>query len=449
MINKQAQTVLVVGYGRFGQLLARILKSDFNVLVTNRSNKQQLVQGQGLKWVEPAQGIRLAQTIFYCVPIKAFGLVLKSHQPFYRQVETSKTLIDVLSVKVHAQQVFKQFLPSNCQAILTHPMFGPDSVSQHGLQGLPMVMNQFKSNDETYLFWKNYFANKGLKIQEMTPAEHDKAAAYSQGVAHFIGRVLGDFGLQPSAIDTLGAKKLQEIMNQTCNDSWQLFTDLQTRNPYTKEMRVKLGQSLDRVYQKLLPKRVNSQAWVFGIQGGKGSFNHQALDYYLQKNEINHYQVKYLHTTERVLAELHRGNIDYGQFAIHNSVVGVVQESVQAMANYKFKIESEFQIKIEHCLMKRKDVALDQITQIMTHPQVIKQCQQNIEQRLSDYELISGEGELIDHAKVAEQLSRGEIDQTIAVMGPKKLAEIYDLEVVMSGLQDSKNNLTSFMMVSN
>lgn len=449
MKNDQRKTVLIVGYGRFGQLLAQILKSDFRVLVTNRSNKRQLAQDQGVSWIKTAEGIKQAQTIFYCVPIKALGPVLKEHQPLYQQLDQEKTLIDVLSVKVHSQRVFDKFLVENCQAILTHPMFGPDSVSQHGLKGLPMMMNQFKSSKKTYLFWRNYFASQGIKIQEMSAAEHDRRAAYSQGVAHFIGRVLGDFGLKSSTIDTLGAKKLLEIMTQTCNDTWELFVDLQTKNPYTKEMRVKLGQSLDKIYQELLPERVNPKTLIFGIQGGKGSFNHQALGYYLQKNRIFKYQVKYLYTTKRVLEELYQGNIDFGQFAMHNSVGGVVQESVQAMAAYKFKIKSQFQIKIEHCLMKRKDVELRHIKKIMTHPQVIKQCQKNIDKYLSNYEVVSGSDELIDHAKVAQQLARGKLDRMIAVLGPEKLSKIYDLEVVQRGLQDQDNNLTSFMMVCN
>ncbi len=65
----------------------------------------------------------------------------------------------------------------------------------------------------------------------MTPDEHDREAAFTQGVAHYIGRVLSDLGIQRSPIGTVGYNKLLEIVEQTCNDPWQLFLDLQRYNP--------------------------------------------------------------------------------------------------------------------------------------------------------------------------------------------------------------------------
>jgi prephenate dehydrogenase len=85
----------------------------------------------------------------------------------------------------------------------------------------------------------------------MTPDEHDKMVAYSQGITHYIGRVLSDLNLKPTLINTLGYQKLLEIMQQTCNDSWQLFIDLQKYNPYTKNMRIDLQRSIERIYKSL------------------------------------------------------------------------------------------------------------------------------------------------------------------------------------------------------
>ena len=38
----------------------------------------------------------------------------------------------------------------------------------------------------------------GLVIQEMTTHEHDREAAYTQGITHFIGRTLNELNLHPS-----------------------------------------------------------------------------------------------------------------------------------------------------------------------------------------------------------------------------------------------------------
>jgi hypothetical protein len=57
--------------------------------------------------------------------------------------------------------------------------------------------------------------------------------------------------LEPAAVSSLGYKKLLEIIEQTCNDSWQLFLDLQRFNPYTPAMRQKLDQALEALKANL------------------------------------------------------------------------------------------------------------------------------------------------------------------------------------------------------
>lgn len=72
----------------------------------------------------------------------------------------------------------------------------------------------------------------------------------------------------------------------------------------------------------------NLDKLLLGIQGGKGSFNEEAAIYYLNKLEIHSYELIYLHTSKNVLSELNAGKINRGQFAIHNTLGGVVDESI-------------------------------------------------------------------------------------------------------------------------
>ena len=246
----------------------------------------------------------------------------------------------------------------------------------------------------------------------------------------------------------MDAKKLLEVKEQTCNDTWELFTNLQHYNPYTKNMRINLGEAYEKLYNKLIPKQKNNDYVTIGIQGGKGSFNEEAINYYLKQNGIDNYKiVVYLYTSKNVLQSLYEGDIDQGLFAIHNSVGGIVMESVKAMAQYKFSIIEEFAIKISHALMIRKDAKLDDITSIMAHPQVFAQCNETLKQKYPNLKQTSGVGELIDHALVAKQLNENKLPKNIATMGSKILAELYDLTVVEDNLQDAKQNDTSFLLV--
>ena len=441
------KTISIIGFGRFGHTLLRLFGNDFNITIYShgkRKNNEKLASN--VKFTNNLKQVYESDVIFYCVPIPVFENVIKGHKKYF---SGANLLIDVLSVKLHAQSVFNKYLKdTKVQAMLTHPMFGPDS-SKNGFVGLPLIIDKFKASSTNYNFWKSYFQRKKLNVIEMSAKEHDKLAAQSQGVAHFIGRVLAEYKLKPTKIDSTGAKKLQEIMDQTCNDTWELFEGLQNYNPYTKSMRIKLGKSYDKIYSKLLPDRINPGKITIGIQGGVGSFNEQAINFYIDKDKIDRSKViiKYLYTSERVLSELQKGNIDYGQFAMHNSVGGIVQESVYALAKYKVKIVEKFGIKIPHYLMKRKDVDISKLNSIMTHPQVFAQCKKTLIKKYPHLKQIIGKGDLIDNAKAAEAVATGKVPKTTAYLVPKILSKIYDLEIIDENLQDDKENFTSFLIM--
>ena len=114
-----------------------------------------------------------------------------------------------------------------------------------------MILWPVRAKQETHDYWKNFFSGIGLHVVGMSPEEHDREAAFTQGITHYIGRVISDLNLGESTIATLGYKKLLEITEQTCNDPWQLFLDLQRYNPYTREMRRQLHQSLEKMLSKL------------------------------------------------------------------------------------------------------------------------------------------------------------------------------------------------------
>ncbi|MFO8065575.1 MAG: prephenate dehydrogenase/arogenate dehydrogenase family protein, partial [Spirochaetia bacterium] len=168
-------------------------------------------------------------------------------------------VVDTCSVKLYPVDVMRRHLPEEVGILATHPMFGPDS-AKNGIEGLPLIYWPERSvaRDEHGAqgggeepggvdWWPEWFASVGLRTIRMSPDEHDHEAAYTQGITHFIGRVLDDLSVRPSPIGTVGYQKILDVVEQTCNDPLQLFLDLQRYNPYTTEMRAKLKASLERV----------------------------------------------------------------------------------------------------------------------------------------------------------------------------------------------------------
>jgi prephenate dehydrogenase len=230
----------VYGLGRFGSFWAKLLAEHFPVRAYNRNPARPTPEGVERVALEE---LASCDTIFLCVAISAMEPAARELAPY---LGSANTVVDTCSVKVHPAEVMRRELPEETGILATHPMFGPDSAGQ-GVAGLPLIYWPERLDEERTAFWVDWFDELGLRTIRMSPDEHDHEAAYTQGITHFIGRVLDDLSVRPSSIGTVGYQKILDVVEQTCNDPVQLFLDLQRFNPYTTEMRAKLKASLERV----------------------------------------------------------------------------------------------------------------------------------------------------------------------------------------------------------
>lgn len=228
--------IVVYGMGRFGFFWASLLAERFNVSGYSRSRR---AFPEGVPEIKEEQ-LGEFDVVFLCCAISAVEDVLKR---IASVLKYDAVVIDTCSVKVEPVRLMLKHLPASCGIIATHPMFGPDS-GRNGVKGLPIVYHPVRDINGSGHFWNDVFVGMGLKIHRMTPDQHDEEAAFTQGITHFIGRVLKELELKDSRIATLGYRKLQEIVEQTCNDPVQLFMDLQKYNPHTSEMRIQLKKAL-------------------------------------------------------------------------------------------------------------------------------------------------------------------------------------------------------------
>ena len=228
--------VSIIGFGRFGAMLHSLLSKGFEVDVydinpINNSDINEVTLENAL----------LNETIFIAVPIRDFeDLIIQISD----KISEGKTIIDVCSVKVYPKKVMTANIPSDVDIIATHPLFGPDSLKD---SGSIMTMESVRDSYDRYDFWKNYFSSQNIIIEEISAEEHDMMAAKSQGLTHFVGRIIDDFGTSQTRIDTEGYKALHKLVNQTCNDSWELFEDIQNYNPYTNKMISELNGSFKKI----------------------------------------------------------------------------------------------------------------------------------------------------------------------------------------------------------
>ena len=234
----------VYGLGRFGAFWATQLAKKVEVVGYNRSKRDISLEGVTLVDFET---LCKSDVLFLCVSISSLQEVLHAIKDFLGE---NTVVIDTCSVKVYPAMLMKEILKESQPLLATHPMFGPDS-AKDGVQGLPLVFYPLRCNADQSMYWKELFTNMAIDVIEMSPEQHDKEAAYSQGVTHFVGRMLDELHLNPTKLATVGYKRLMSIVEQTCNDPIQLFYDLQRYNPYANMMREELKDATDKILSRL------------------------------------------------------------------------------------------------------------------------------------------------------------------------------------------------------
>ena len=103
-----------------------------------------------------------------------------------------------------------------------------------------------------------------------------------------------------------------------------------------------------------------------------------------------------------------------------------------------------FDIDIKQSLIAQKGVAKKYIKTITSHEQALRQCKEYLKEhwrgtRLKEYE---------DTAKAAEDLAQGNLPKTTAVIASATAAKIYKLKILEAGIQDLKENFTTFIAAS-
>lgn len=233
----------VYGLGRFGEFWASQLAAFHTVLGWSRNRSRPTPPGVCRVSEEECLA---APVVVLCVTISAMEEVLGK---IAGHLAPGTLVMDTCSVKTYPSNLMIRLLPPEIEILATHPMFGPDS-GMNGIADLPIVLSPLRVNEKNAEFWRTSFENMGLRVVDMSPRQHDNEVAFSQGITHFVGRVLGELNLNSSMIGTTAYRGLLEIVRQTCNDPWELFVDLQRFNPHTATMRSRLRTVINTMLDK-------------------------------------------------------------------------------------------------------------------------------------------------------------------------------------------------------
>ena len=234
------KTVGIIGFGRFGQLVAKHLKKYFQVFVNDKIDKRKEAEKIGVNFTS-LEKCATKDIVLLCVSISDFEDVLRQIIPYLKK----ETIVaDVCSVKEKPVKVMKIFVPKKCECIGMHPLFGPDT-AKNGLKGKKIVLCPVRTKQLMQI--KNFLTKLGLIVIVSTPEEHDKQMAKSLALIHLLGRSLNKVGVNDVEMTTPTHEMFLELVNIVKNDSEQLFLDMQRYNRFARDTRKTLINDLIKI----------------------------------------------------------------------------------------------------------------------------------------------------------------------------------------------------------
>ena len=176
---------------------------------------------------------------------------------------------------------------------------------------------------------------------------------------------------------------------------------------------------------------------IFSFQGIHGAYSEQA-----GKNLYPESQSIPCKTFEEMFEAVRIKKSNVALVPIENSHSGRIADTQRLVPESKLKIVGEYFLEVNHCLLAIKGANIKEIKKVHSHEQGIAQCRKKILKYNKDMVIVA---DTAGAAKMVSELQNKEF----AAIASSLAAKIYNLDILEKDFQDSKNNITRFLIMSN
>ena len=140
-----------------------------------------------------------------------------------------------------------------------------------------------------------------------------------------------------------------------------------------------------------------------------------------------------------IFREVEAGSCHYGVVPVENSTEGVISHTLDMFMRSPLRIAGEVSLRIHHHLMSRER-DLKAIKTVYSHQQSLAQCRGWLDRHLPQAARIAI-GSNAEAARLASEQAG------TAAVGGEAAAEIYDLGILSSRIEDEPGNTTRFLVI--
>jgi len=173
------------------------------------------------------------------------------------------------------------------------------------------------------------------------------------------------------------------------------------------------------------------------IQGYEGSFHQVAAQHFFGKDVT----VLPCATFRDVIKiALSKKESDGGVMAIENSIAGSILANYNLLQKSSLKIIGEIYLQIKQNLLVNPGVKLEDIREVHSHTMALQQCYDFLDKY--KWKLVETEDTALSAKHVHQHKSKH-----IAAIASKLAAELFQLDILVPGIQTLKNNYTRFLVL--
>lgn len=174
---------------------------------------------------------------------------------------------------------------------------------------------------------------------------------------------------------------------------------------------------------------------IVGYQGEHGAYSEEAAH-----NFFNDISTKTFDCFDDVLQALNNGIIDRAIIPTYNTIGGIVNDAQLALHKHRHDKVTSFYFRIEHNLLAYPDQKIEEINQVISHPQAIKQCSETLDS------MGFATKEYYDTAGAAKYIHTEQLRHTGA-LASSRASKVYNLEILKHNMEDKAKNYTHFAVL--
>ncbi|MBA7506801.1 Bifunctional chorismate mutase/prephenate dehydratase [subsurface metagenome] len=192
-----------------------------------------------------------------------------------------------------------------------------------------------------------------------------------------------------------------------------------------------------RIYKEIVTACKRTQGKEVAFQGEVGAYSEEAAFQFFGSSIITNPR----ESLDDVFKVVEQDDVQFGIVPVENSLEGSISRVYDLLLDSSLKVCGEIELRVSHCLIASPEARLDLIKRVYSHPQALAQCKTFLKHlgcELTPTYDTAGSVKMIKEKGITDG----------GAIASARAAEIYEMKIIASEIEDAPNNFTRFFILS-